>query len=148
MKRLILLLIIAIVWGIFCSVVFGEDVIYEKDNCMYIIGNLTAEEKADLEIYRKERMITRNTQIFNEIERIHELKIERIRAEAIIANADYLDYIEERRDRAIAESGRTIVNNSNTVDVNATAEAYGGEAYVEEITNTNTNVNNNHNQNK
>jgi len=115
--------------------------IWKRRIYIYIIGNPTTEEIQKLENYRQYRIARRNIQVFNEIERTHELKIERIRAEAIITNADYLDYIAKRRDRAITDSGKTTVNNSNNVDVETNTTALGGN--VGEIINNNVNNNKN-----
>ncbi len=54
---------------------FGEDEYYEKDGCIYIVGNPTPEEKAEIKAYRQERNRIRTAQVFNEIEREHELKM-------------------------------------------------------------------------
>jgi len=60
---------------------------YEKNGCIYLVGNLTEKElTADLEYY-KERMSKRAIQVNAKLKRNQELKIETIKAQAM---KDYL----------------------------------------------------------
>ena len=72
----------------FVNFSFAEDEIYEKDGVIYIKGNPTEEEKQMQSQYYRIRTLIRRQQIDEEIERAHELEIERIRAKAI---KDYQD---------------------------------------------------------
>lgn len=60
---------------------------YEKDDCIYVVGNWTKEEKARQNMAYKERVATRTRQLEIESQQRHEIEIEEIKAQAM---TDYL----------------------------------------------------------
>ena len=78
MKKVMMLVMIIQVL-LFVNIVYGgEDIIYEKDGCIYIIGNLTKEERAaNKELFRKraEDLSKRMTRLD---ERKHEIKVKKL----------------------------------------------------------------------
>jgi len=104
-----------IITSVLCSInliAYGEIMdlkgeYYEKNGCIYLIGHPTKEEKAeDLKLY-KERKIKREAQVNAEIQRNHEIKIEKIRAIAISKYAKYQEFLYQERTRAIVNQSRS-----------------------------------------
>ena len=71
------------------TICLAEDITYEKNGCIYIIGNPTAEETAKAEKYRQYRTVVRRIQVEAEIARAHVIQIETIRADAIKYGVEY-----------------------------------------------------------
>jgi hypothetical protein len=63
------------------------DLIIQKDGVIYGLGKVEAREREELEAKYRARMAKRAEQVQDEIDRDHELKIERIKAQAML---DYL----------------------------------------------------------
>ena len=134
MNKIMILLVVFLLISVVPSFIYGAE-IYEKDGCIYIIGNLTNKEKqTDLENYRQ-RMIKRETQINAGIQSRHEIKIETIKAQAmrdyLIAQttplrevADALRHLKIRQNVVIGDT--TNISSSTSEGGSATATGTGG----------------------
>ncbi len=140
MKKIISLVIILLL--ICVSSVFAEDQIYEKDGCIYIIGNLIPEETQALEKYRQYRIVTRRIQVEREIERAHIIQIETIRADAIKYGIEYQAQLEKEQEENAPKS-YTFSNVSGYMYPENIYENPGTTVTIGDVTNTNTNRNTN-----
>lgn len=136
-----------IITTIFCSInliAYGgmadlKGEYYEKDGCIYLFGNLTEEEKqADLENY-KQRIAERTEQIDAEIQRNHDIKLAKIKAQAM---RDYL-IAQGIPLREVADAFRKLKIGQNVVIGNITSASEGGDVST---TNSNTNTSKNTNE--
>ena len=136
------ILIILSLATLFVTIAKAEDTIYEKDGCIYIIGNPTFEETQALEKYRQYRIITRRIQVEREIERAHIIQIEIIRADAIKYGIEYQAQLEKEQ-KENAPKSYTFSNVSEYMYPENIYENPGTIVTIGDVTNTNTNRNTN-----
>lgn len=131
MNKIVFLLIMFLSFNIVPSFAYEAE-IYEKDGCVYIVGHLTKEEKAEQGRVYKERMTERGKQINAEIQREHEIEIEQIKAQAM---RDYL-IAQSMPLREVAEAieKMRIQHNVFVGDISASSTSFS-----EGVTVTNTN---------
>ena len=140
MKVWLVSIIAIVIFLTIATICLAEDITYEKNGCIYIIGNPTAEETAKAEKYRQYRTVVRRIQVEAEIARAHVIQIETIRADAIKYGVEY-QIQKQKEQRENAPKSYTFSNVNGYMYPENIYENPGTTVTIGDVTNTNTNTN-------